>query len=282
MSGNRGNHEDLKMLVSKLTDKEKECIGTKIREGLEAKGLTQDYLAALLGVDPRTIRNMLSGKSLTVPRLNQIGSDLEINFDTLETSEKKLEVDCGGYPKHSIEKYLGNYVAIRHSLDASPNLHCSFYTFDWHEEKQAIRFSEENKFIGSNDRPRNYSQGGLVHISPDIGLLHLMTSWRGAVRLITLSKLRLDSQMMYGALLTQSDQRFGFMPAMTPIAFRKIEDAQHDHVPEVSGPIKYQTEMHSYWKKYLDTAEQDYVSVQSKANYPAPDSPIVKLDARRV
>lgn len=269
------------MLISRLSEQEKSLIGLKIREGLEVKGLTQDYLAAVLNVDPRTVRNILCGKSLTVPRLNAISEALGIEFETPTSETNNTGLDFGGYPKHSVEKYIGNYVAVRHSLGSNPNLHCSFYSFDWDNDKGALHFNEENKFIGSNDRLRDFSQGGSIYISPDIGLLHLMTSWRGAVRLITLSKLRMNSNMMYGAVLTQSDQRFGFMPALSPVAFKKIESDDERHVPERSGPIKYQTETHDFWSEYLQTAETEYICIQSQASNAKIDGDVVKLSNLR-
>lgn len=277
------------MLISKLSAAEKTALGTRIRECLEEQGLTQEYLAAELNVDPRTVRNMLSGRSLTVPRVKRIGEIFETDvWAVLRRSEDGADgagsetaviEEFGGYPRHSVERYEGEYIAVRHSLGENPNLHCSFYSLEWDAGKQALHFEESNKFIGQGKRPRDYSQGGHVHISPDIGLLHLMTCWRGAIRLITLSKMRLTSGIMYGALLTQSDQKFGFMPATTPIVFQKLDRSQPDTVPDSSGPVQPNHDAYQIWAEELATAEHDYVIAQRSLSNSGADG-VVRIGGR--
>lgn len=266
------------MLISRLNDEQKEAIGETLRGWLEEDAVTQYALATELKVNSRTVRNMLAGRSLTRPRLEKacafLGRELK-QLMAVEVPTPDMPMQYGGYPRHSVERYFGSYAAVRHSLDRNPNLHRSYFSFDWHEERQAMRFLEHNKFVSREDRLLDYSQAGFVHISADIGLLHLMTCWRGAVRLITLSKLRLNSGMMYGAVLTQADQKFGYMPATTPIVFKKLDDRESLH-PE-AGQVTPSDVSYEDWQVKLSVAEYEYVIACSVSETPTPSTDVVRL-----
>lgn len=253
------------MSISKLSPEAKALIGQAIRDAIEEQAISQEAVAAALNVDPRTVRAMLAGRSLTVPRLKELSLLLEKDFMALvraHSGEASTSLAHGGYLRHQIEDYEGDYVAVRHSLSDNPNFHCSFYSLKWNEAKQALHFQEENRFLTDSQRVRDYSQGGHVYISQAIGLFHLLTAYKGAIRLITLSKMRFSSRSMYGGLLTQSDQKFGYMPAMTPIVFRKIDGEGQTHIPEDCGPIQPSDASYEHWREELDIAELDYVSMQ--------------------
>ena len=275
------------MLISKLTDAQRAEIGLAIRERLEEKGLTQYYLASVIEKDERTVRNILAGKSLSIARLRRIGEVLERDFlapfdseagPTQAQIEERTKL-YGAYTREAVEPYLGQYVAIRHALGTNPNLHASFYSFDWDPSKGAMHFQEENRFVDPGRGARDYSQGGHVHISHDIGLWHIMTCWRGAVRLITVSKPRMmDSGKMYGAQLTQTPQGNSFLPAMTPIVFARTDATEAEVLPEASGPISPSDPEYAHWVPALRRAEQDFVMMKSSSVFPASDERVVRLN----
>lgn len=276
------------MLISELTQTQREELGRVIRARMEYEGFKQAYVAAVLDINERVLRNILAGRSLNEPRIRKLSELLKEDLvarvvapDTPSAPKDDHIKTFGGYPRHAVERYFGDYIAVRHGLGENPNLHCSYFSFDWDAEKQAMHFAEDNRFLGSGARVRDYSQGGYVHISPDIGLLHLMTCWRGAVRLITLSKLRLNSGMMHGALLTQSDRKLGFMPATTPIVFRKIDDGEEiEGLPEC-GPIQPAHPQYATWLEELDVVEADYVIAKSGQSFGSGDVVRLKPGAQR-
>ena len=245
-------------------------MGTRLREGLEVLAITQDALAAHLDCDPRTVRNMLAGRSLSIPRLKSACEFLGIAFTEIEriaeahgAGEANVAAqNFGGYSRGSVERMMKPYVAVRHSFGNAPTLHVFRIILEWDDEKQAMRFRDNNRFLGSDGEERDYSQSGYVHISPDIGLLHLVTQYVGAVRLITLSKPRLSSGILYGTLLTQADHAVGFQPAVSPVVFVPEDTlTPGKNLPEHVGPIAADHFSFGYWNSHLATARAEFALI---------------------
>lgn len=253
------------MLISKLNEKQRELIGTYLRERMELHAMTQDKAAGFLDIDPRTLRKVLLGDSLTVPRLQKLAELLDFDLEDLErlTSSSPHEIpqeslEFGGYPFHSVERYIGDYIMVRHSLGEDDNLHCSLLQIEWSVDRGALSYKEIDKFTSDRGRPRDYSQTGMVFVSADIGLFHFMTKWRGALRLITASKLRPNTNMMYGLVLTQADQRFGYIPATSPIIIHKVDETSHPDEFE-SGPISSDHPKYNEWLEALRDTQDEII-----------------------
>lgn len=269
------------MLISQLSQDGRQRVGKRIRDEMEEKGVTQECAAAELKVDPRTIRNILAGKSLTPQRVKCLCKFLDFDLSELERVAKSetnggptaSKLDHGGYPFHSVEKFIGDYDVLRHSLSTPGDLHQSSFTMRWCDDRDALTFAEYQEFFNADQRRRDFSQGGVVHISSDIGLLHLLTSWRGAVRLITLTRLRLPSQMMYGAILTQADQNIGYKPALSPIVFYKRDGGEDAEPVAAVGPVTPKHPHYDAWLEDLRLAEREYVIARRTADALSPGVP---------
>ena len=83
----------------------------------------------------------------------------------------------------------------------------------------------------------DYSQSGTVHKSPQIGVLHLLTSVNGALRLITLTRLQVMEPVMYGAILTQVPDGGNYIPARATVHFRKVVEQDYGDLENRIGVI---------------------------------------------
>jgi hypothetical protein len=71
----------------------------------------------------------------------------------------------------------------------------------------------------------DFSQEGEIFFSKHTGLIHLQTLEDGSMRLITLTRLRMDDKTMNGVVLTQSPESFYYKPSVSPIFMQKTDDS---------------------------------------------------------
>ena len=78
----------------------------------------------------------------------------------------------------------------------------SEHEIDWDEELDRLRFLELQRFRGAAERTVSSSHAGGVYISPHTGLIQLLTTFQGALRLVTLTRFRLGDDKLSGLILT--------------------------------------------------------------------------------
>jgi hypothetical protein len=128
----------------------------------------------------------------------------------------------------------------------------------WSEKKRCLEFVEEHKYVSSAGRPVDFSQKGEIYISNDIGLLHLLTSERGAMRLITLSKLRRDDNILQGVVLTQLRNGHHYSPAVSPIYLQKADAIlSRSEVASLIGPVPPTDELYPTVAAYIEEVERE-------------------------
>lgn len=241
----------------KLSKEEKKRIGNAIRSHLQDNAVrkAQDRagtyitspteLAYAAGVSPSTIFKMHSG-DFSMKGLRLVQGILNVNFldETPETSagskgvEKgSVPVKVGGYTYKQIQPYIGRFLTVRRGTTIPENLLTTMVEIYWDDELGGARFNETNKFTSSQGRELDYSQSGTVHQSPHIGVLHLLTSYEGALRLITLTRLQVMEPIMYGAILTQVPEAGNFVPSRATVHFRKLDELSVDAVEAKVGVI---------------------------------------------
>ena len=94
------------------------------------------------------------------------------------------------------------------------------------------------RFRGSTGRPVASSHAGGIHISPHTGLLHLLTTYQGALRLVTLTKFRMGDDKLRGVILTQRDRDVFFQPAVSPIYLEKLAGRRkNSELEQLVGPF---------------------------------------------
>jgi hypothetical protein len=187
----------------------------KIERALVQKNWTRVHLADLTGYDERTIRNVLAGRPVRDQTVIDICEALGI-AQILEAEGQHLEVadaKYGEYPRGPYRKYEGGYFAYRRSFSSSARLMRTVVEIEWAEEEGLI-FSEHSHFQAGRKQIDN-SQTGHLYISQTTGLMHLVTSVEGAVRLITLTKMIGGDEVMRGAVLTQIDRDAHYIPSIS-------------------------------------------------------------------
>ena len=187
-----------------------------------------EQLAKHAGYNERTIRNFINGKSTRPSTTNDICKAVGIDIQKERASKKSKQIqvaddDHGAYTRDLFREYIGCFFAYRRSFQTEGNLIRSLYEFFWSDEHSCLRFKERHRYYSPRlKRMVNYDQEGDVYVSNSIGLVHLLTKFEGALRLITLTKLHREEMTMSGVVVTQSERPSHYQPAASPIYLRKM------------------------------------------------------------
>jgi hypothetical protein len=213
----------------------------KIEKALLNKAWTRAQLALKSGHDVRTIRTVLAGiDAVRDQTIVDICNALNIEPELEARQEVEIEVAepwYGSYARDPYKSYEGAYFAYRRSFTFPDCFVRSVFEFKWHEEDWIFVFQEHQSYIADNKRKIDHSQSGEVYISQYTDLIHMVTVAMGAVRTVTLRKMR--DNLMRGCILTQSDRGTYFQPCVSGIFLEKIFgfDAATAS-PELIGTIK--------------------------------------------
>ncbi len=215
----------------------RDAFARQVRLAMAKQGLTRESLAARADVKERTLGNLLAGHAVrdrTAARVAAaLGLDLSdlladsgpsghsraFNADGVETRAAEA---YGGYMLSAYEAYVGTYVAYRRGFANALGLYRSVYEIDWDDEQSRLRFFELQRFRGSGEKAVSSSHAGGIYISPHTGLIQLLTTFQGALRLVTLTRFRLGDNKLAGLILTQSDRDLYFQPAASAIYLEKL------------------------------------------------------------
>lgn len=220
-------------------------LGRRIQLAYRKQRLTLGGLAKKAGYDEKTIRNVIRGERTRVGTIEDICSVLKIEI--YADSSKKPATNSavapdihGEYAKNHYEDYIGFYTAHRRSFTFPENILRSVYEIRWSDEKNCMIFYEHQKYNSAElDRAIDYSQGGDIYISNSINLIHMMTIVNGAVRLVTLTKMKVNDKTLRGIVLTQSQGEFYFQPSVSPIVLEKEDPGTClDMLASQIGPIR--------------------------------------------
>jgi len=208
----------------------------KVSAALEEKGWTRKELARAANVAPKTVSNFLSGDHVSWATFKSLCKALDVStaVDEAKPAHEVARPDLGGYTREAYADYLGGYFAYRRSFISRDRVLRSVYALEWSKEMGGLAFKEYQQYK-SRGKSVDHSQDGPVHISPKYNLVHLVTSAKGAVRLVTLIK---NEDIFRGAILTQSDQEQFYQPSISPIYLEKIESFNPSAPPlDMVGPI---------------------------------------------
>ena len=200
-------------------------LGNVIRKKRESLGWTQEKLAEQAGYSDKVVRNVEHGIRSKAQTIRDVCKALKLPDDIYEISDNVIaDAKYGAYNLSHYVDYIGLYFGFRRGLTVQSNFLRTVYEILWSDKNRCLEFIEDQKYTSSNGRIIDFSQRGDIYISNEIGLLHLITSDRGAVRLITLSKLRRDDNTLEGVVLTQLRNANHYSPAVSPIYLQKAED----------------------------------------------------------
>jgi transcriptional regulator with XRE-family HTH domain len=221
-------------MTALMSDGAREAFVRRIRLEMAKRGLTREALAELASVKERTLGNLLSGQSVRDVTVARIARALDIELEAWTAPEAaqtpppapdsaRAAEAYGGYMMAAWEPYIGAYVAYRRVFSPGDQLYRSIYDIDWDEALSRLRFLELQRFKGRNNKTVTMNHGGGIYISPHTGLLQLLTTFQGALRLVTLTKFRMADNRLRGVILTQSDRDHFFEPSVSAIYLQRIE-----------------------------------------------------------
>jgi hypothetical protein len=231
------------------------------------KGWTRKELARAANVAPKTVSNFLSGDHCSWATFKSLCKALDVStaVDEVGQAQEVARPELGGYTREAYADFLGGYFAYRRSFISRDRILRSLYTLEWSKEIGGMAFKEYQQYK-SRGRSVDHSQNGPVHVSPKYNLVHLVTSTKGAVRLVTLIK---NEDIFRGAILTQSDQEQFYQPSISPIYLEKIPNFNpNDPRLEMVGPIDRSQEEFGPIAERLEEIERKTILFAS--NRPTP------------
>ena len=239
-------------MASLMTDAQRDAFVRRVRLEMAKLGLTREALAERAACKERTLGNLLAGQPVrdsTVAKVARVlGIDIEdalgregaatVAEAGTEKPDGRAGEEYGGYLLSAFAHYLGTYIAYRRVFSERNELFRSVYEIDWDEDMARLRFFELQRFRGADNRPISSSHAGGIFISPHTGMIHLLTTFQGALRLITLTKFRMGENRLRGVILTQSDRDRFFQPATSAIYLEKLETRRkNSELEKLVGPF---------------------------------------------
>lgn len=259
--------------MSLIGEAARSALVRRVRLEMAKQGITREALAERADVKERTLGNLLAGQSVRDATVAKVARALSIELDGLvsgaatdgasaDDAHARANEAYGGYMLSAYESYLGTYVAYRRVFSAKHELYRSVFDIDWDEQLSRLRFLELQRFRGRDDRAVASSHGGGIYISPHTGLIQLLTTFQGALRLITLSRFRLGDNRLRGLILTQSDRDRFFEPAVSAIFLEQIDGKRRlADLERLVGPLTSDDPAFGSATEELRTIEQSGIFV---------------------
>jgi transcriptional regulator with XRE-family HTH domain len=275
-------------MASLLSEAARETFVRRVRIEMAKAGLTREALAERAACKERTLGNLLAGQPVRDQTVAKVARVLGIDLDELVgssagTSVRRVEAqqlarppesrageEYGGYLLSAYTAYLGTYVAYRRALSNRDELVRSVYEIGWDDDLSRLRFFELQRFRGADARTVSSSHAGGIHISPHTGLLHLLTTFQGALRLVTLTKFRMGDDKLRGVILTQRDRDVFFQPAVSAIYLEKLPARRKSsELERLVGPLGPADQAFAAASRELADIEQNTVLFAGPAAKPA-------------
>ncbi|MHC2086612.1 helix-turn-helix domain-containing protein [Methylobacterium sp. CM6244] len=200
-------------------------LGERIGAARKSKALTLVQLANRAKLDEKTVRTAIDGGHVRLDSLHKICKALELDIEEEEDTVDIADDRFGAYNLEHYEEHVGHFYSYRRSFTYPTNILRSVFEITWSDDKgnEGFKFREVQKYHSKTSKKKiDFSQSGDVYISHKTGMIQLLTSNKGALRLITLTKLTDD--VMSGIVLTQAEQRLFHQPSTSAIFLQKIAD----------------------------------------------------------
>ncbi len=243
----------------------------QIRRFLIQRGISQIQLADMAGLSPSTIERLLKGSYS--PKTVRIIED-RLRIDLSGGASRPVTVSSkrfGGYTRENYAMYQGEYTAYRRSYSYPDNIVASGFRFQWSYDERCMQFFEYGEYPPDRGTDQAHTNMGNIHISDFVDLLHLVTLYEGAVRTITLTKMRPRLRnRLHGIILSQADPNLSFRPAVSPIVLVKLpEDDAGGKIQSRIGQIAPGDDAYGEINEWLNETEEEialFPSIKTRRN----------------
>src|SRR5262245_31882932 len=179
------------------TDGRHQAALSLIKTAMIEKKLTQAELADAADCHEKTIQNLLSGRTVRDQTLFDVCMVLGLDFERVRNSwvrndrlgliEGGVEVhvapvQLGAYTRAAVDHYIGTYLTLRPSFSMPAGVMAYRTDISWDERSPSLAFEERDR----PDKP--YANRGRLHISAASTHVHLVSSSKGAVRMVVVSR----------------------------------------------------------------------------------------------
>ena len=234
-----------------------------IRTAMIEKKMTQAELADAADCHEKTIQNLLSGRTVRDQTLFDVCMVLGLDFERVRSSwlrddrnelvEGGLEaqiapVHMGAYARAAVDHYIGSYLTVRPSFSLPDGVMAYRTDISWDERSPSLAFEE----LDRPDKP--YANRGRLHISAASTYVHLISSNKGATRMVVVSRPDATGHMR-GLITTMHKQRAHFLPVSAPIAYIRHQDFKGVLLGEIAGGQAVDA---GYRQVLRDTLDQGY------------------------
>lgn len=189
---------------------------------------TKKQLAERAGYDEKTLYNVLSGGEVQAKTIFDFCQALDIAVPVAPTRRVEVAPDhLGGYSRTTYSEYEADYLIYRPSLAKPASIYRYVMTIDWDEVESGFRFVTCYKLDPARPEKAK-THTGPVSISAVTNLVHFVVTFRGSVRLVTVTKMRQADGIMRGSMLTHFEDLNFFRPTVTPIVIKRLDGRDAD------------------------------------------------------
>jgi transcriptional regulator with XRE-family HTH domain len=246
-------------MTSERTIEERRRLGERIKAENLKRGLNLKTLSHDAKCSPKTLSKVFKGELVNEGIVQRICAVLQIRTDARKSSEVSDE-DHGSYSLDSFSDYVGMFFAYRRGFTHSENFLRSAFNIRWDHAEGYLVFSEYQKYFSKkSDEPVDNSQVGEIYFSHEIGLVHFLTKHKGAIRLITVSKLQngdVANSRMSGIVLTQERHEIYHQPTSAAIFFEKAEKIPLEKFQTSAGVIEPADSRYEEIKSKIENVEK--------------------------
>ena len=219
-------------MASLLSDQQRAVFVKRLKLEMAQRGLSRELLAEKASCKERTLGNLLAGSSVrdsTIFKLARVvGLDIndliEVKTPNGSDALRVASEAYGGYLLASCSDLIGTYLGYRRVFSREPRFSRGVYEIYWDDDDGRLSFFAPQSYRAAGERVVSDNHAGAVHISPTTNLIQLLTSYQGALRLMTLNKPRLGDMTLRGVVLTQADRERYYEPAVSACFLKKLAE----------------------------------------------------------
>jgi hypothetical protein len=206
----------------------KKAVALAIRDYMQRKGYDRYRFADKVNLSKSTIDKLLVG-IYSDHALAKVENRTGVRFGPSTIVMDQASEGLGGYFRHDVDHYIGDYLFVRPSSSDPSELQLHAFHIGWNTEQSALELRQS--------RTEHSPQVGILSIPRSSMHIFITSNDGGWAKLMAISQLDLESKM-FGLLLTAGSVMGGiYIPISLPIVLRKVANARELlGAPRVVGP----------------------------------------------